>query len=203
MCCYVHNSSSYVKKIVCSIQIRIPPTHSFKVKDVDTMYTANVCRRTSGEEQVVVKIPRRMADKLPLLQDILSSSAPTDDADNDNDNEAGMHGAPSASGDIDNPLQPSKVRKEIPLRLPGSVWALVSLVLVLAGRVNAWQWLGDVQADPLLTQQTLEVCCGLHIPFICLSSASVDLGVLTGFRKCLRSLCWCAVLCWALFVFCF
>lgn len=116
-----------------------------------------MCRRNAEEEQVVVRLPRQIADRLPLLKDILSSSNPGEqDSDDDNDCPADMD---TGRRDFDRKqLEPQKVSKEIPLRLPGSVWALVSLVLVLEGRVNPWQWLGDIQADPSLTQQTLEVC---------------------------------------------
>lgn len=109
-----------------------------------------------------MKLARQLAEKLPLLEDILSSSEPSDDGHPcGHDQTVHTHG----EGGGDRALMhgglkggSQKEGKEIPLRLPGSVWALVSLVLVVGGHVDLWKWLGDTRADPSLAQQTLEVC---------------------------------------------
>jgi predicted ATP-binding protein involved in virulence len=125
---------------------------------------AHECRRTTEEERVEVKLSREMAEKLPLLQDILSSSSNLNDGNSVYEHSDRERDTRCAKTDDRNQQEVQQTgRKEIALRLPGSVWALVSLVLVLEQRVILWQWLGDIQADPSLAQQTLEV----QLPLLC------------------------------------
>jgi hypothetical protein len=109
------------------------------------------CQSAHRQDVITVTVPLSIVMKLPVLKDLWEVTVPLQEL------KSVSPGKGSAGSTLKDKLQ------TVPFTPPVSIWALVSLLLVLEDKIDLWNLFGT-DTDPRLAAHTLRVSSSLHCP---------------------------------------
>lgn len=146
--------SQHIKRPPAGRELRVyTSTTSICVSGLVQCEGMQIHQRHSANRQdfITVVIPLPIVLKLPVLKDLWEVTVPQADSQNE---------VPATQA-AESSLKGAQARTA-PFTPPVSIWALVSLVLVLEDKVDLWSLFGNVDTDPRLAAHTMLVrarCC--------------------------------------------
>lgn len=105
------------------------------------------CHSSQRQDVIKIVLPLDIVLKLPVLKDLWEVTVPGQNSENVSPGKAAA----------DCSLKHSQ-SNTVPFTPPVSIWALVSLVLVLENKIDLWRLFGNVDTDPRLAAHTMLVC---------------------------------------------
>lgn len=111
------------------------------------------CHSAHRQDVITVVVPLPIVLKLPVLKELRDVTVPETDSEKVSPGNVATEGSLRCERGRTAPFTP-----------PVSIWALVSLFLVLEDKIDLWSLFGDVNTDARLASHTILVCPALPRP---------------------------------------